>query len=200
MKRTGRRFTEDFLEENNEEIVYEDFELKDEKAPEEEYQYFDFSEDDFSEEIAETEEQDEAKKPSFLKNLAKILIVILVLIALFFASAKVTELILDHNEEPVSFEDDTPDFDEDFDGIIDESEPPVDNDIPEVLGNEEITEYKPESKPEEEKPEEDKKPEAEKPESNSPVTPAPEPKPEPAPAPAPSPAPTPSIKPGNPAA
>ncbi len=193
MKRTGRRYTEDFLEENNEEIVYEDFELESEKTDESEYQYFDFTEDETFDEAAETVETEEKKNPILLKKIGKILIVILVLIALFFASAKITEIILDHNEEPVSFEDDTPDFEEDFNEIIEEDEPSVNNEIPEVLGNEEIVE-----------PEVEKTPEAEEP-APSPApaptpTPTPAPTPEPEPAPAPSPAPKPSITPGNPAA
>lgn len=195
MKRTGRRYTEDFLEENNEEIVYEDFELESEKTDESEYQYFDFTEDETFDEAAETVETEEKKSPILLKKIGKILIVILVLIALFFASAKITEIILDHNEEPVSFEDDTPDFEEDFNEIIEEDEPSVNNEIPEVLDNEEIVE-----------PEVEKTPKAEEPApapSPAPAptpTPAPTPEPEPEPAPAPSPAPKPSIKPGNPAA
>lgn len=190
MKRTGRRYTEDFLEENNEEIVYEDFELESEKTDESEYQYFDFTED---ESFDEAEEKDEKKSPVVLKKIGKVLIVILVLIALFFASAKITEIILDHNEEPSSFEDNTPDFEEDFNEIIEEDEPNVDNEIPEVLGNEEITEPEPEDTPESE-------------ETTPAPAPQPEPKPEPAPTPepepepTPSPAPKPSITPGNPAA
>ena len=188
MKRTGRRFTEDFLEENNEEIVYEDFELKDEKANEEDFQYFDFTEDEAFE---EAEEKGEEKSPTVLKKIGKILIIILVLIALFFASAKITEIILDHNEEPSSFGTETPDFEEDFNEIINEEEPSANNEIPEVLGNEEITEPEPEEKPEAEEP---------APAPAPAPQPTPEPAPEPEPAPAPSPAPKPSITPGNPAA
>ena len=189
MKRTGKRYTEDFLEENNEEIVYEDFELKSEKADESEYQYFDFTEDESFNETEETIE--EKKSPAVFKKIGKVLIVILVLIALFFASAKITEIILDRNEEPSTFGNETPDFEEDFNEIIEEDEPNANNEIPEVLGNEVVTEPEPEKEPEAEEP-----------------TPAPEPQPEPEPAPAPepepeptpSPAPKPSIKPGNPAA
>ena len=192
MKRTGRRYTEDFLEENNEEIVYEDFELESEKTDESEYQYFDFTEDESFDEI---EEKDEKKSPVVLKKIGKILIVILVLIALFFASAKITEIILDRNEEPATFGNEAPDFEEDFNEIIEEDEPNVDNEIPEVLGNEVITEPEPEEKPEAEEPAPQPKPEP----SPTPA-PAPNPEPTPEPAPAPSPAPKPSITPGNPAA
>lgn len=192
MKRTGRRYTEDFLEENNEEIVYEDFELESEKTDESEYQYFDFTED---ESFDEAEEKDEKKSPVVLKKIGKILIVILVLIALFFASAKITEIILDRNEEPATFGNEAPDFEEDFNEIIEEDEPNVDNEIPEVLGNEVITEPEPEEKPEAEEPAPQPKPEP----SPTPA-PAPNPEPTPEPAPAPSPAPKPSITPGNPAA
>ncbi len=194
MKRTGRRYTEDFLEENNEEIVYEDFELESEKTDESEYQYFDFTEDESFDEI---EEKDEKKSPVVLKKIGKILIVILVLIALFFASAKITEIILDRNEEPATFGNETPDFEEDFNEIIEEDEPNVDNEIPEVLGNEVITEPEVEDEPEAEEPAPQPKPE---PSPTPAPAPNPEPTPEPEPAPAPSPAPKPSITPGNPAA
>ena len=192
MKRTGRRYTEDFLEENNEEIVYEDFELESEKPDESEFQYFDFTEDDS---FNETEENDKKKSPVVLKKIGKILIVILVLIALFFASAKITEIILDRNEEPATFGNETPDFEEDFNEIIEEDEPNVDNEIPEVLGNEVITEPEVEDEPEAEEPSP-----APAPAPAPAPTPAPNPEPAPEPAPAPSPAPKPSITPGNPAA
>lgn len=197
MKRTGKRYTEDFLEENNEEIVYEDFELESERTAESEFEYFDFTEDESFNETEDTEEKDEKKSPAVLKKIGKVLIVILVLVALFFVSAKITEIILDRNEEPVTFGDETPDFEEDFNEIIEENEPNVDNEIPEVLGNEVITEPEPEEKPEAEEPAPQPKPE---PSPTPAPAPNPEPTPEPKPEPSPSPAPKPSITPGNPAA
>ena len=170
MRRTGRRFSEDFLEEN-EEITYEDYEAP---APEEtEFEeYYDLS--DLSESDGEAPAEPEEKSSSALKKIGKILIIILVLIALFFASAKITEIILDHNEEPATYGNDAPDMDEDFDEIIDEEyEETPDTNIPAVLGGEDDgADYMPEPS----------------------ATPAP------SASPAPSEAPKPAIKPGNPAA
>ncbi len=194
MRRTGRRFSEDFLEENNEEITYEDYETVAPEEPEYE-EYYDLS--DLAELDGETPQETDVKEKSSspLKKIAKVLIIILVLIALFFASAKITEIILDHNEEPSSYGNDAPDMNEDFDEIIDEGyEETPDKDIPDVLGGEDDgADYMPE-------PSESPEPSATPSESPAPsASPVPS-TPAPSAAPTPSEAPKPSIKPGNPAA
>ncbi len=198
MRRTGRRFSEDFLEENNEEITYEDYETTESEETEYE-EYFDLS--DLQDDVpVETDK----KCSSPLRKIGKILIIILVLIALFFASAKITEIILDHNEEPASYGNDAPDMDEDFDEIIDEDDDIItDTNIPDVLGGEDDgADYMPEpaEKPEETPTTSESPSTSPSPSTTPEVSPKPSENPAPSTAPTPSEAPKPAIKPGNPAA
>ena len=147
MRRTGRRHASDYLEEN-EEIISEQLEGLDE----ENYDYYDLDEESADEEL----DLDEEKSGAALawKRIGKVALVILVLIALFFISMKVTEIWLDRNQEPENYGTEIPAYSDN-----ESAEDPV-----EVVENNEDEEKPDEEEEEEEKPSETQKPsESEKP-------------------------------------
>ena len=196
MRRNGRRHADDYLE--NEELneIYE------------EYEEFDIEADPDAEDEAYVETEEASPKKNVWVKIGKVALVILVLIALFFVSMKVTEIVLDRNQEP-DYSSDAPAYSDDSDLTDDENIPVIDTDTEDeniAEEDEEETEFKeykekdttPVKKPEEaktpegnKKPEEDKKPvETEKPEETK----------KPSTEPTPSTPSKPVITPGNPAA
>ncbi len=191
MRRTGRRHASDYLEENEEIIqgLNEGYE---------EYNDFDIATEDDNE-LYEAGERTSAVK--VWSKIGKVALVILVLIALFFISMKITEICLDRNQEPTSYGNDAPAYsqidtasdDEDTPSVT-ENEEPEEEKEPEnkqPTYHEEVENTKPAAKPAEDtKPEENKKPETtgKTEETENPSTPAPS---------TPS---KPVITPGNPAA
>ena len=212
MSRTGRRHSMDYLEEN--ENLQESFE---------EYEYFDFqtesetdavdvteaTQEEISEEIPEENAPERSVAVAVLLSIAKVFIVILALVGLFFASMKITQNWIGKNQEAETYNNDAPIYEDDIipetpsstsesDKTVtdDAGEETKDNQDKESSENtpEEKPEEKPEqtpSKPEEEKPEDKpSEPEKEEPsEPSTPTTPSEPSKPD-----------KPSITPGNPAA
>ncbi len=190
MRRHGRRHVSEYVE--NEELneTYETYE--------------DYEETDVDSENEVYDEEEAPQRKSVWVKIGKIAVIILVLIALFFISMKVTEIVLDRNSEP-EYSSDIPAYtdseqDEDIPAINDQDE------------QEEVQEYKEyeeqdmtpvkqpeENKKPEEKPEQTQKPaETQKPEEKPAEKPAETQKPSTEPAPSkPS---KPVITPGNPAA
>lgn len=191
MRRTGRRRASDYLE--NEELneTYEGYEefVTDE------------AENTEDNDTAYDEAEDSPQRKSIWVKIGKIAVIILVLIALFFVSMKVTEIFLDRNQEPEygsdapAYSDSDTQQDEDIPAI--NEQPEEDEDVPE------LEQYEEQDKTPVKKPEEDKKPE-EKPQDSQ--KPAEKPVEKPAETEKPSTEPTPSkpskplIIPGNPAA
>lgn len=188
MRRVGRRHQSDYLEEE----FSENFAEIDET---EEYEENDI-------ELADSSEED--VRPSIWVKIGKIALIILVLIALFFISMKVTEIFLDRNQEPDTYGADAPAYSEEIEEENNEF-------IPEVAEPYvEETLEEPPQEAEETKTEKTKKEETEKEKTeNPPTTETKEPVKEEPPTEAPSetpstPAPStpskPVITPGNPAA
>ena len=137
----------------------------------------------------EEAESEEAPSSTRGKKIITAIIVIVALVALFFASSKITELWLDYNQEPASYGNDIPDVEQDDltdieEEIIDVPNAPVDE-IGETGEKPAETEKTEEEKPAEaakptQKPAENEKPaETEKPapapsETTKPETPKPE--------------------------
>lgn len=193
MRRHGRRHVSDYLE--NEEL----------NGTYEEYEEFDQENEEVQGEIYE---EDVPQKKSIWVKIGKIAVIILVLIALFFISMKVTEIILDRNQEP-EYGTDAPAY-SDTESQGDEEIPAI-NEEPE--DEEKMEEYKEEDTTPVKQPEEDKKPEEKPQDSQKPQDkpaetqkPAEQPAEKPAESEKPSTEPTPSkpskplITPGNPAA
>ncbi len=124
MRRTGRRHISDYLEENEElnQNLQEDYG---------EYDEFDIATENEVDNYEETEQPSAAR---VWKKIGKVALVILVLIALFFISMKVTEIFLDRNQEPASYNNDAPAYN-DIDTNNENSE-----DIPAVEETEEYEE------------------------------------------------------------
>lgn len=197
MRRTGRRQISNYLEENEEFSTNQMEEIYDN-----EYEEYDVNEEDEEATLFEEEKSGAAR---VWKKIGKVALVILVLIALFFVSMKVTEIFLDRNQEPDSYGTDAPaysdsDYEEDPSDIPTIEEEKEEN-VGEVATLEEEDEKTPDtekpSKPEAEKNDETDKPSApsepEKP--STPVTPEQPSTPE-----TPSTPSKPIITPGNPAA
>ena len=184
MRRTGRRLGDDYL--------YENEELPEGSSDYETEEYADYSEESLDLQN-ETEEIDVSA--NVWKKIGKIALVVIVLIALFFVSMKVTEIWLDREAEPTSYGNDAPDMTEYEDDYYTQEESEEDVKPNDVLEDEEGDSPAP-SRPSEEKPEEPTTPEdTEKP--KEPTKPSVEtPSEEPAPQ-TPS---KPIIVPGNPAA
>ena len=186
MRRSARRYSDDYLE--NEEL----------NGTEETYEEFDYEAEDVVDEAGlDTEEMPE-KKSAWIK-IGKVALIILVLIALFFISMKVTEIFLDRNQEPdygaeaPAYTDSDLTDDEDI-PVIDE-EP--DDEVKTEEKDEEIKEYKEDT-------ETDKKPTASQEKPSVPEEPKEPEKPkepeQPSTPEAPSKPSKPVITPGNPAA
>lgn len=193
MRRHGRRHASDYLE--NEEL----------NETYGEYEEFD---QDVEEVQSEIYEENISEKKSIWVKIGKIAVVILVLIALFFISMKVTEIFLDRNQEP-EYGSDAPAY-SDTESQSDEDIPAI-NEEPE--DEEKMEEYKEEDTTPVKQPEEDKKPEEkseqtkpsqDKPQDSQKPTEKPAEKPQetqkPSTEPAPSKPSKPLITPGNPAA
>ena len=172
MRRTGRRHSSDYLEENKE--LYED--LNNAEAAEEYSEYIEFDADEFPDD-ADAEENSPSKAIVVWKAIGKVAIVVLALIALFFISMEVTKIWLDRNQEPSSYGNDAPiyddsDFEEPDVTIDDETEDPEDEEP--VENEDDDDEDAPSSKPSTDKPSTDKpdtnKPSTDKPSTDTPST------------------------------
>lgn len=167
------------------------------------YENYDEFDTVYEEDEGVPEEAESSSAVRVFKKIGKVALVILVLIALFFISMKITEICLDRNQEPASYgndapvydEIDTPDDDTENVPVIEETDDEdVENKQPTYSEDIKETEDKKPAAPkpeEDKKPEENKKPEvAEKPETTEkPSTPE-----------TPSTPSKPVITPGNPAA
>ncbi len=190
----NRRPDEDYIEET-EQIL--------ENETTEEYEDYDYS----YEESNDGEETSE--RPKTGKKILTVIVIIIALIALFFASSTITKMWLDYNEEPVNFESDVPDIDDDMD--LDDYVEDNGNDGPIAnLDGDEDEDVVPTAVPTESakpsesaKPTESAKPSA-KPSAETTKTPTPTAEPTKTPAPTSTPVPTAKpvtpIIPGNPAA
>ena len=110
MRRSKRLRGQDYYE--NDEILEET----------EEFEAYDEIDADYDEEY----DDDEPSSSGVGKRIITIIIIIAALIALFFASTKITEILLDYNNTPDSYESTVPDLDEDE--VFESMEP----DVPEV--------------------------------------------------------------------
>jgi|GEM_PF-2688104 len=170
MRRTGRRHSSDYLEENKE--LYEDF--NNEETAEEYSEYIEFDPDEFPDDAEE--ENSPSKAIVIWKAIGKVAIVILALIALFFISMEVTKIWLDRNQEPSSYGNDAPIYDDsDFeepDATIDDTDDTEDEKP--VEDEDEDDEDAPSSKPSTDKPSTNKpstdKPSTDKPSTDKPST------------------------------
>ena len=120
MRRHGRRHVSEYVE--NEELneTYETYE--------------DYEETDVDSENEVYDEEEAPKGKSVWVKIGKIAVIILVLIALFFISMKVTEIVLDRNSEP--------EYGSEIPAYTDSEQ---DEDIPAINEQdeqEEVTEYK----------------------------------------------------------
>lgn len=97
MRRSKRVRGQDYYE--NDEILEET----------EEFEAYDETDADYDEDY----EDDEPSGSGVGKKIITIIIIIAALIALFFASTKITEILLDYNNTPDSYESTVPDLDED---------------------------------------------------------------------------------------
>lgn len=193
MRRGSKRHIEEYFDNEEFNETSEEFE---------EFEDFNvgaFDEADSYDEDAYYDEDEELddRKGVWVK-IGKIALIVLVLIALFFVSMKVTEIFLDRNQEPVSYGEDAPAY-------SDETE---EEDTPEII--EEMEEYKEEDltvvpqKPEESETEKPAEKPAETPGDKPSEKPSDKPEETPAETPStpevPSTPSKPSIIPGNPAA
>lgn len=110
MRRSKRLRGQDYYE--NDEILEET----------EAFEEYDETDVDYDEEY----DDEEPNGSGVGKKIITILIIIVALIALFFASTKVTEILLDYNNTPENYESTVPDLDEDE--VFESMEP----DIPEI--------------------------------------------------------------------
>ena len=110
MRRSKRSREEDYIEENEELDETEDLEEYDEG----DYDGNDYGEEGYDESDEEFDENGEPiKKSGKGKKVLTVSIILVALVALFFASSKLTGLWLDYNQEPSSYQSDAPDLDDD---------------------------------------------------------------------------------------
>lgn len=139
MRRTGRRHSTDYLEENEElQEIFEDYEDFDSAAEPEDVD----STQPQSLMFEEEPDKNSSAGRVWIK-IGKVALVILILIGLFFASMKVTQWWIDRNQETESYGNDAPIYDDNSEDEPTEADDPADE-------PEEETEEEPEEEPEDE--------------------------------------------------